>query len=54
MKLTNVSTSFLQLTNEPHMSHGMFNFDYKVIIIYLVFRYVILLNSIVHGAFVCL
>ncbi|GAA0140628.1 primary active transporter [Lithospermum erythrorhizon] len=23
------SSSFVQLTNEPHMSHGMFNFDYK-------------------------
>ncbi|KAL8524366.1 hypothetical protein ACS0TY_014089 [Phlomoides rotata] len=24
-----------QLTNEPHMSHGMFNFDYKVSVKFL-------------------
>lgn len=26
-----MSSLFFQLTNEPHMSHGMVNFDYKVI-----------------------
>ena len=27
---SNCFVFFLQLTNEPHMSHGMANFDYKV------------------------
>ena len=28
--LINFSCENFQLTNEPHMSHGMVNFDYKV------------------------